>query len=63
MDKKMSAKDSFAGTHGSIDQYSVPTSCLGQAEGKTLSVLKVSKANGGLDNPKGDSNKLRQYSN
>ena len=63
MDKKMSTKDSFASTHHGVDQYSVPTSCLGQAEGKTLSVLKVSKANGGLDNPKGDSNKLRQYSN
>ena len=59
MDKKMSAKGS--GTHA--EQYSVPTSCLGQAEGKTLSVLKVSKANGGLDNTKGDSTKLRQYSN
>ena len=60
MDKKMSTKGS--GTHGA-EQYSVPTSCLGQAEGKTLSVLKVSKSNGGLNNTKGDSNKLRQYSN
>ena len=59
MDKKMSAKGPV--THA--EQYSVPTSCLGQAEGKTLSVAKVSKANGGLDNIKGDSTKLRQYSN
>ena len=59
MDKKMSTK----GSGTTAEQYSVPTSCIGQAEGKTLSVAKVSKANGGLDNAKGDSTKLRQYSN
>ena len=63
MDKKASTKGSFAATHGTIEQYSVPTSCIGQTEGKSLSILKVSKANGGLENTKGDSTKLRQYSN
>ena len=63
MDNKYSAKAAFNDSHKTTDQYSVPTSCLGQSEGNTLSVLKVSKANGGLANPKGDGTNLKQFSN
>ena len=63
MDKKYSAKAAFNDSHKSISQYSIPTSELGQSMGDTLSILKVSKANGGLANPPGYSTKLRQFSN